>query len=334
MTDTKQTPAKHIVCIGNALMDIIAPVPDVFLEREQIQKGSMTLIDAPRAAELTALLHQAGASEVAGGSASNTAVGTAQLGCPTFYIGRVADDEMGERFSADIRKTGVAFNPRQREGGLPTGRCHIAVTPDGQRSMSTFLGASSEFERDDIRRYMVQDAFVLYLEGYLFSSPEGKAAFYAAAELAHEHGGKVALTLSDSFCVAGHHQDFVDFTTAHVDILFANEDEITALFRVDNFEDAADRAANLVEIAALTRSEKGAVIVNGQERHIIAAGNVHNYGDKLVDTTGAGDQFAAGFLAALSKRKPLAECGRWGVEMATEVITHYGARVESLPNLE
>lgn len=333
--------AKPIICIGNALMDIIAPVPEQFLIQEGITKASMALIDAPRAADLTQKLQAFGPREIAGGSAANTAVGLAQLGCKATYISRVCDDELGQRFTADLRATGVVFNPKKQSGGLPTGRCHIAVTPDGERSMSTLLGASSQFERSDIPNGVIAAGGIIYLEGYLFSSPEGKAAFYEAAKLARASGVKVALTLSDSFCVQGHHADFVDFTKNHVDILFANADEAMALFETDDFEQAVSRAGNCVEIAALTRGEKGAVIASSTELHVIPAGSLEPYEDKSVDrsvdkpvdTTGAGDQFAAGFLAGLSRNKPLDVCGQWGVAMATEVITHYGARVENVPEL-
>ena len=334
-------PNSPIICIGNALMDIIAPVPDDFLTAEGITKGSMALIDSARAADLTQKLARFGPREVAGGSAANTAVGLAQLGRDVTYISRVADDELGQRFCDDLRATGVAFNPKMQKGGQPTGRCHIAVTPDGERSMCTLLGASSEFERSDIPAGLIATGGVIYLEGYLFSSPEGKAAFYEAAKLARASGVKVALTLSDSFCVQGHHADFVDFTTNHVDILLANADEAMALFGADDFEQAVSRAGNCVEIAAITRSEKGAVIASSTELHIIPAGSLSQYADKSVgspvdkpvDTTGAGDQFAAGFLAGLSQNKPLDICGQWGVAMATEVIIHYGARVENVPEL-
>ena len=312
-----------IMGIGNAIMDVIAPASDDFLAKHEITKGGMSLIDEARAVALTDALADAGPKEIAGGSGANTIVGAAMLGAKTGYIGVVSDDDMGSRFSSSLRDSGVAYNTPAQSGGLSTARCLIAVTPDGERSMNTFLGASTQFNESQLDEDAVRSAKIVYLEGYLFDSDEAKAAFVKAAEIAQAAGNKVALTLSDSFCVDRHRASFAHLVANHVDILFANEAEITSLYETD-FDSAAAQVAKHGVIAALTRSEKGSVIVNGAESHIIECVPV----ETVVDTTGAGDQYAAGFLASYARGDDLATCGRWGSACAAEVISHYGARPE------
>ena len=313
-----------IVGIGNAIMDIIAPVQDSFLADHNIQKGGMTLIDEATALSLSSALPQAGRVEVAGGSGSNTIAGAAMMGAKAAYIGLVANDAVGTRFTSGMRDSGVTYDVAPQAGGLATARCVIAVTPDGERSMSTFLGASTQFTSANLDEALVKSGKIVYLEGYLFDSDEAKAAFVKAAELAKAAGNKVALTLSDSFCVGRHRASFLHLVENHIDILFANEAELTSLFETDDFEAAIEAVSAFNILAAVTRSEKGSVIVNREERVNVAAEPVA----KVVDTTGAGDQYAAGFLAAYSQNKPLPECGRWASLAAAEVISHYGARPE------
>lgn len=318
------TQTYDILGIGNAIMDIIAPASDDFLAAHNIPKGGMALIDQDTAQTLTDAMASANPTEIAGGSGANTIVGAAMLGAKSAYIGIVADDAMGARFAASLRDSGVAYDSPVLKGGLSTARCLIAVTPDGERSMSTFLGASTQFTSEHLDEAAVKAAKIVYLEGYLFDSDPAKAAFVKAAQIARAAGNKVALTLSDSFCVGRHRDSFVHLVAGHVDILFANEDELTALYETD-FDSACDKLAEQNVLAAVTRSEKGSVIIDKGERHVIAAlPDV-----KVVDTTGAGDQYAAGFLAAYSQGKTLPECGYWGSACAAEVISHYGARPEA-----
>ena len=312
-----------ILGIGNAIMDVIAPVSEEFLGANDVVKGGMTLIDEPRAIALTGATKGFTPTEIAGGSGANTIVGASMLGAKTAYTGLVANDDMGERFTASLRDAGVNFDTAPLADSLATARCLIVVTPDGERSMSTFLGASSQFSADQLDEEAIKAAKILYLEGYLFDTDKAKAAFVKAAEIAQAAGNKVALTLSDSFCVDRHRASFQHLIEHHVDILFANEAEITSLYETD-FDTAAKTVSQHGAIAALTRSEKGSVVVDGANSHVVAAEAI----DKLVDTTGAGDQYAAGFLAAYAQGKTLDICGKWGSVCAAEVITHYGARPE------
>ncbi len=315
--------AYDILGIGNAIMDVIAPVKDDFLTQNDIPKGGMALIDSERAIGLSALLAPLSPTEIAGGSGANTIAGAAMLGAKTAYIGVVADDDMGARFSAGMNASGVAYDTPAQAGGLPTARCLIAVTPDGERSMSTFLGASTQFTPDHLDMDKVKTAKIVYLEGYLFDSEPAKAAFISAAKTARMAGNKVALTLSDSFCVGRHKEAFKELVANHIDILFANEDEITALYDT-TIDGAMAQLRSIKLIAAITRSEKGSVIIDGDQAHLIDAAPI----GQLVDTTGAGDQYAAGFLAAFARGEDLRQCGTWGSACAAEVIQHYGARPE------
>jgi sugar/nucleoside kinase (ribokinase family) len=309
--------------IGNAIVDVLAQADDGFLARQKLVKGTMALIDAARAEALYGAM--APAIEVSGGSAGNTMAGIASLGGKGAYIGKVGDDELGRVFAHDLRAIGVRYDTAPLQKGAPTARSLILVTPDAQRTMNTFLGASVELGPEDIAPELIAAAQVTYLEGYLFDPPRAQAAFRKAAELAHGAGRKVALSLSDPFCVDRHRPEFRDLVAGHVDILFANEVEIGSLYETRDFDAALRAVRGHCEIAALTRSEKGSVIVTADAAHTIAAATV----TELVDTTGAGDLYASGFLFGLTHGRDLATCGRLGSLCAAEAISHYGARPEA-----
>jgi sugar/nucleoside kinase (ribokinase family) len=313
------------VCgVGNALVDVIAPASDAFLVQHNIAKGAMTLIfDEPAVETLYATM--APGKEVSGGSAANTLAGIASLGGRAAYIGKVADDQLGGVFAHDLNEGGVAYNTAPRSGGPSTGRCLINVTPDGQRSMSTFLGCSPMLSGDDLDEAKLASAGIIFLEGYLFDAPEAKAAFVKAAEIAHKNQRKVALTLSDLFCVDRHKAAFRSLVANHIDILFANEAEIIALYDAPDFDVALDHARKDCEFVALTRSEKGSVLARDGEIVSVPADAI----DKVVDTTGAGDLYAAGVLYGVATGRDLETCGRLGSLAAGEVISHYGARPEA-----
>lgn len=319
-----QAPAAFdVVGIGNAIVDVIAHAQDGLLQQNGLVKGAMTLIEAERAEALYGLMGSA--IEASGGSAANTMAGLASLGGRAAFIGKVRNDQLGGIFRHDIHAAGVHFESAPATAGLPTARCLIFVTPDAQRTMQTFLGASVDLGPADVDPNLIAATAVTYLEGYLWDRPEAKAAFQRAAEFAHKAGRKVALTLSDPFCVDRHRADFLRLIAGHVDVLFANEAEIKSLYQTENFDDALAQTRAHVEVAALTRSEKGAVIVAGQEVHAVSAEPVA----RVVDTTGAGDLYAAGFLFGYTRGLPLATCGRIGAIAAAEVISHYGARPET-----
>ncbi len=313
----------EVIGIGNAIVDVIAHSDDVFLRDNDLNKGTMTLIDEVQAEGLYALM---GAGiESSGGSAANTVVGLAALGGRGAFVGKVRNDQLGGIFRHDIAAMGVTFDTLSASEGPPTARCLIFVTPDAQRTMQTFLGVSAELGPDDIDADTIADAAVTYLEGYLWDPAPAKAAFQKAAKIAHEAGNMVALSLSDPFCVDRHRLDFLDLVESHVDILLANEAEIMSLYQVDDFDDALQHVRGHCQVAALTRSEKGVVIVSGDEIHVIDAAPVA----QVIDTTGAGDLFAAGFLHGLTQGRDLHDCGRIGTICAAEVIGHYGARPEA-----
>ncbi len=318
MTDT----AYDILGIGNAIVDVVAATDDPFLSRHDMHKGAMQLIDSTQADLLYAAMPPG--KESSGGSAANTCAVAAALGARVGYIGKVADDQLGAVFRHDITAAGVNFHTPPLTAGAPTARCLILVTPDGQRTMNTFLGACVALTAEDVQPHFVAQAAVTYLEGYLFDPPAAQAAFYKAADAAHNAGRQVALSLSDAFCVNRHRDAFRKLVAGHVDILFANEVEITALYESNSFEEAAELARRDVALAALTRSEAGSVILRGDETVM-----VHAHKAKVVDTTGAGDAYAAGFLAGLTQGKSLAECGRMASIAAAEIISHYGARPEA-----
>jgi sugar/nucleoside kinase (ribokinase family) len=314
--------AYDVVGIGNAIVDIIARCDDAFLSKHDLAKGFMRLVDADAATRLYAAMGPA--TERSGGSAANTIAGLASFGAKAGFIGRVAADQFGGIFHHDIRSLGVAYDTAPATGGGPTARCLILVTPDGERTMNTFLGASVDFAPADLDQDMLAAAKIVYLEGYLFDRPEAKAAFRLAAKVAKAAGAKVGLTLSDPFCVDRHRDDFRELVRDGADIVFANEKEITALYEVNSFEQAADAALQDCEMAVLTRSEQGSVIVAKGETIVIPAEPV----GQVVDLTGAGDLYAAGFLFGLTRGLPLRTCGRLGSLAAAEVIGHIGARPE------
>jgi sugar/nucleoside kinase (ribokinase family) len=311
-----------VVGIGNAIVDIIARCDDAFLSKHDLAKGFMRLIDAPEAGRLYEAMGPA--IERSGGSIANSIAGLASFGANCGFIGRVAADQFGGIFRHDIRSLGVAYDTPPALDGEPTARCLILVTPDGERTMNTFLGASVDLGPADIDQEMIESAKIVYLEGYLFDRHEAKEAFREAGRRAREAGVKVALSLSDAFCVDRHRDDFRKLVRNDADIVFANEKEITSLYQVNSFEEAADLTLQDCEMAVLTRSEAGSVIVAKGETIEIEAEPVA----ELVDLTGAGDLYAAGFLFGLTRDLPLRICGRIGSRAAAEVIGHIGARPE------
>jgi sugar/nucleoside kinase (ribokinase family) len=316
------TEPHDVVGIGNAIVDIIGRCDDTFLARHGGAKGSMRLVDRKAISALYAAIGPA--VEMSGGSVANTMVGVASLGGKAAFIGKIAQDDFGEVFGHDIRAAGVTFQTSAAPAGSePTGRSLILVTPDGQRTMHTFLGVSPELGTAELDAELIRSARIVYLEGYLFDRPEAKAAFRTAAEIAIGAGRQVALSLSDAFCVNRHRSEFLDFIRNAVDILIANEAEITALYEVTSFAQAADRAGADTKLAALTRSEQGSVILRTGEPAIsIPAAPVAS----VIDTTGAGDLYAAGLLYGLSNGLKLEEAGRLGSLAAAAIISQVGAR--------
>lgn len=317
------TPATlDVVGIGNAIVDVIAQAEDSFLEAEDLVKGTMALIDADRAESLYAAMGPG--IEMSGGSAGNTIAGVASLGGKAAYIGKVRDDQLGAVFRHDITASGVVFATPPATTGKPTARCLVLVTADAQRTMNTFLGACVDLGPEDIDPSLIAAAQVTYLEGYLFDPPQAKESFRKAASIAHEARRKVALSLSDPFCVDRHRAEFRELVEHHVDILFANEAEIGSLYETHDFDAVLAHVRGHCEIAALTRSEKGSVIVTADGTHRIPAEPV----ERVVDTTGAGDLYASGFLYGLTHGRDPGTCGRLGSICAAEVISHFGARPE------
>jgi sugar/nucleoside kinase (ribokinase family) len=315
--------AIDVVGIGNAIVDVIAHAEEPFLAGEGLAKGAMTLVDAERA---EALYRKMGpAIESSGGSAGNTMAGIAALGGAGGYIGKVRDDLLGQVFRHDITAIGVRFETPAATAGGGTARCLIMVTPDGQRTMATYLGACVELGPEDIDERLIGAAQVTYLEGYLFDPPRAQQAFRSAAAAAHRAGRQVALSLSDPFCVGRHRADFRELVAGEVDILFANEAEICSLYETDSFDAAAAAVRGHVAIAALTRSEKGSLVIGRGEAHAVPAAPV----EQVVDTTGAGDLYAAGFLYGLTRGLTLPTCGAIGSLCAAEIISHVGARPET-----
>ncbi|MFM7060022.1 MAG: adenosine kinase [Actinomycetes bacterium] len=322
-TERGTEPTYDVLAIGNALVDVLAHADDGFLGGHGMTKGAMTLIDALHAEALYDAMGPA--VEISGGSAANTVVGIAGFGGRAAFIGRVRDDQLGTVFAHDIRAAGVHYATPPATVGPPSGRCLILVTPDAQRTMGTYLGASTFLTPDDVDPDLVARAAITYLEGYLWDEADAKAAFIYAANLAHEAGRRVALSLSDGFVVDRHRPEFLELVAGHVDILFANEVEICSLYETDSFDEALQRVNHHCEIAALTRGAKGAVIIAGDEVHVIDAHPV----DRVEDTTGAGDLFAAGFLHGFTHGHDLGACGRLGALAAGEIIGHMGARPEA-----
>jgi sugar/nucleoside kinase (ribokinase family) len=315
-----QGPIIDVVGIGNALVDVISHATDDFLTEHELLKGAMTLIETERAIELYEALGSA--VEMSGGSAANTMVGVASFGGKAAYIGKVHDDELGRVFGHDMKAVGVAFRTAGPLDDVPTGRCIIVVTPDAQRTMNTYLGVSSLLGVDDLHEETIAAGRVLYMEGYLFDRPAAKKAFRAAAEIAHANDRRVSLTLSDSFCVDRHRDDFLALVRDEVDILFGNTDELLALYQVDSVDDALANVARDCDVAAITHGADGSFVVTSSELVSVPAEPVK----RVLDTTGAGDLYAAGFLYGFTQDKPLAECGRLGSIAASEVISHIGPR--------
>lgn len=316
MTDRFQ-----VLCIGNAIVDIIARVEDDFLDRHDRIKGSMMLVDADTSARIYDSMPPA--VERSGGSAGNTAAGIASLGGKAAYMGKVHRDQLGTVFSHDIKAIGVHFDTPAATEGAPTATSMILVTPDAQRTMSTYLGACGELCGDDIDEEVVARSAVTYIEGYMWDRDNQKEAVLRAMDVAHAHDRLVSLSLSDSFCVDRFRCEFVDLVEKRVDILFANEDEIKSLYQVATFEEAVERLRPHVKLAALTRSEKGSVVISCDEEVAVPA-----YPATVEDTTGAGDLYAAGFLHGYTSGQDLETCARLGGLAAAEVISHLGARPE------
>jgi len=314
--------AFDVLGIGNAIVDVISHADDAFLTKHALNKGSMTLIDEARAEALYASM--APAVEISGGSCGNTMAGVASFGGKGAYIGKVRNDQLGAVFAHDLRATGVAFDTPLATSGPATARCLILVTPDAQRTMNTYLGACTGLGPADIDPKLAGAAQVTYVEGYLWDAPEAKKAVLKAFDAAHAGGRLVSITLSDAFCVDRYREEFRALIRDKVDILFGNESEIKSLYQVESFEAALEATRKEAKIAALTRSEKGSVVIKGGETHVVPAAPVA----KVVDTTGAGDLYAAGFLHGFTHDKPLAECARLGGIAAAEIISHVGARPE------
>ena len=309
-----------VAAIGNAIVDVIAPAEDSFLEANGLAKGGMMLVDQAQSKALYAKM--APGVEASGGSAANTVAGLASFGGKGAFLGKVADDQLGEVFAHDMRAIGARFENSPLVGGLATAACMINVTPDGQRTMCTFLGASTAFTEADVDAEVIEASKIVYLEGYLFDADAARRAFAKAAGLARASGRMLALTLSDGFVVERHREGLLGFIETQVDLLFANEVEAKALFQTDSFDHAAGALRERVKLAAVTRGEHGSVILTDGERLTVAAEPV----EKVVDTTGAGDQYAAGFMFGLSRGRSLQACGQLASLAAAEVISHYGPR--------
>lgn len=314
--------------IGNALVDVLAKTTDEFIEAQSdnLTKGAMTLIDTERANALYDMMGPA--TEVSGGSAANTMAGFASFGGKGGFIGKIADDQLGKVFHHDLTSMGITFEtpPLPDDHMLSTGRCLILITPDAERTMNTYLGAGQELSSDDIQeaKALIEASKVTYMEGYLFDEDHSKEAFRNAAKIAHAAGREVSLTLSDPFCVDRHKDDFKDLVENHIDILFANEEEIISLYDAESFKDAAEAVKDKCKVAVITRGEKGAIVIHNNERTNIEASRV----EKVVDTTGAGDQFAAGFLYGYTQGMEMHDCARLGALAAAEIISHIGPRPE------
>ncbi|MFD0985813.1 adenosine kinase [Methyloligella solikamskensis] len=309
-----------VVGIGNAVVDVIARVEDRFLTKHDLQKGFMQLIEEDAIENLYSDMGPA--TERSGGSVANTIAGLASFGAKVGFIGKVGHDQFGKVFRHDITSLGVSYDTSP--GDIGTGRCLVMVSPDGERTMSTFIGAGTGFTTADLSKELIDNAKIVFLEGYLFDQPEAKKAFHEAARMTREAGGKVALSLSDAFCVDRHRDDFLKLVKEGADIVFANEKEATALYEANNFDDAAKSMAADCELAVLTRSEEGSMVFADGSPVSIPPENV----ESVVDVTGAGDLYAAGFLYGLSRGETLETCGRLGSLAAAEVISHIGARPE------
>ncbi|HRK98037.1 MAG: adenosine kinase [Alphaproteobacteria bacterium] len=312
-----------LIAIGNAIVDILAQTTEEFITSQAafgMNRGAMSLIDEKRAAELYNLMGPT--TEMSGGSAGNTMAAYASFGGKGAYIGKVANDQFGKVFAHDTRAIGVHFDTPPLMDGPATAQCLILVTPDAQRTMNTFLGASTRLKSEDINEDLIANSQITYLEGYLFDDDQAKAAFIKAAELVKKHGRKLSLTLSDPFCVVRHRDDFLKLVENYVDILFANEEEIKELTQISDADEAHRSIAQHCDISIVTKGKDGSSVIRGTETAHIQAITP----EQLVDTTGAGDAYAAGFLFGLTENKPLTECGRLGSLAASEAISHMGPR--------
>jgi sugar/nucleoside kinase (ribokinase family) len=310
-----------VLGLGNAIVDVISRTDDDFLAAQGLRKGAMALIDEARAEALYKAMGPA--TFVSGGSAANTIIGVASLGCRAAFIGKLKDDETGAAFAHDIRAANVDFSIQFAKDGPASGRCLVLVTPDGQRTMNTFLGAAQNLSEADVDEDVVKQSAIVYLEGYLWDPPAAKAAFVKAAKIARRAGRRVALTLSDSFCVDRYRDEFLGLIrSGSVQIVFANESELHSLYQTSDFDTAAAQLRTENILAVVTRSERGSLVITGGESLVVPAFPV----EQVIDTTGAGDLFAAGFLAGLSKSKNLETCARLGALAAAEIIQHIGAR--------
>ncbi len=317
------TESVQLLGISNAIVDVLAHVDEAFLEKVGVPRGAMTLIDEARAHELYDMMGPA--TEMSGGSVANTVAGFAILGGTASYIGRVKDDQLGEIFVHDMRSLGVDVRTAPAKDGAPTARSHVLIDPDGQRTMNTYLGACTELGVADVTEETVGTPKVILLEGYVWDIPEGPALAAEAVRIANQNGSKVALSLSDSFCVERHFDEFAKFVQDDADIVLADDEEVYALYKVENYEDALAAMKGAGNLFAMTRSEKGSVIVEGDTRIVQEAKSI----EKLVDTTGAGDAYAAAFLYGWANDKSLDECARLGTHVATSVIQQLVARIES-----
>ena len=311
-----------VVGIGSAIVDVIARCDEDFITRQGLAKGIMRLIDAAEADRLYA--EMPAAVEISGGTVPNTCAGLASFGGKAAFIGKIARDQLGDVFAHDIRAVGVAFETEPASGGAPTARCLILVTPDGERTMNTFLGAATELTRNELNPALIQASKILYLEGYSYDQPQAKEAFYEAASIAKAAGTTVALSLSDPFCVDRHRASFLDFIRHGVDLVFANESEALSLYETEDLDAACARLSADCKLAVVTRGAHGSAVLSGGERINVAAEPVA----QVVDTTGAGDLFAAGFLFGHARGQGLAVCGQLVSLAAAEIISHIGPRPE------
>jgi len=320
MNGKKEQRTFDVVGIGNAIVDVLASVDEVFIQEHQLVKGGMTLIDEERAETLYEAMPPG--LKISGGSAANTMVGISHLGGSAAYIGKVSNDELGDYFNEDICSAGVSFQGPRTTGGLPTARCLIQVTPDAQRTMNTFLGVSSYLAESDIDESLIASAAVLYCEGYLWDREVAKEAIRSAMDIAKDSNSMVALTLSDQMCVDRHRQEWLDLLEDRVNLVFANESEVKSLFETENFDSAIDQLSKYVNSAFVTLGPKGSLVVSGNARIQISAEEIGG----VVDTTGAGDLYASGALFGLSQGFSLEKSGQLASLVAAEVISHLGAR--------
>jgi len=313
----------QLIGIGNAIVDVVSRADETFIQKHDVAKGGMTLIDADQAQSLYEAMGPG--IEISGGSVANATAGFAALGGKAGFVGKVKDDQLGQVFRHDLRSAGVAYDTPPADGGDPTARCLVLVTEDGQRSMATYLGATQNLTEDDIDPDFIASAELVYLEGYLWDPPHAKRAFRKAMDAAKQAGTKVAFTLSDSMCVDRFRDEFRDLIDNKIDILFANEEEIKSLYETSSFDDALQTLRPKLEVAALTRSSKGSVVLKDDEIHVIDPEPI----DKVVDATGAGDLYSAGFLYGYVNGYSAKEMGRIASICAAEIISHYGARPEA-----